>query len=107
MMTTEKEPGQGRRRHQTVRGCCLKYKLRKVSLMDAFLLLKKKELALSRVRREIEALRLVAPLLMDDTAASGQVMPSFASAQRNGTGDLVSSRDESWGLIKKLRRRAR
>jgi hypothetical protein len=44
---------------------------------------------------------------MDDTAPSGQVMPSFASVERNGTDDLVSSTEESWGLIKKLRRRAR
>jgi hypothetical protein len=76
-------------------------------MMDAFGLLKKKELALSRVRREVDALRLVAPLLMDDTAPSGQVMPSFASVERNGTDDLVSSTEESWGLIKNLRRRAR
>jgi hypothetical protein len=75
--------------------------------MDAFGLLKKKELALSRVRREVDALRLVAPLLMDDTAPSEQVMPSFASVERSGTDDLVSSTEESWGLIKKLRRRAR
>ena len=68
-------------------------------MMDVLELLKKKELALSRVRREVEALRLVAPLLMDDT----EVMPSFAFAERTGTDDLVSSTEESWGLIKKLR----
>ena len=72
-------------------------------MMDVLGLLKKKELALSRVRREVEALRLVAPLLMDE--ASGKIMPSFAPAERNGTDDLVSSTEESWGLIKKLRGR--
>ena len=98
-----KIPDPKSRRHQKVRGCWPEYKLRKVAMMDVLGLLRKKELALSRVRREVEALRLVAPLLMDDT----EVMPSFAFAERTGTDDLVSSTEESWGLIKKLRGRLR
>ena len=70
-------------------------------MMDAFELLKRKELALARVRREIDALRLVAPLLMDDT----EVMRSFAPRERTGTDDLVPSTEQSRGLIKKLRGR--
>jgi hypothetical protein len=70
--------------------------------MDVFRILKEKELALCRVRREVDALRLVAPLLMDDMDDS-DVMPSFVSAERTGTDDLVSPTKQSWGLIKKLR----
>jgi hypothetical protein len=67
--------------------------------MDALRLLKQKELALARVRCELEALRIVAPLLIDDMDDS-EVLPSFA--ERTGTDDPVPSTKESWGLIRKL-----
>jgi hypothetical protein len=57
-------------------------------MRDIYEVLREKEHALERVRREIEALRAVAPLLADD-ATSGPAYPPDAGRKEATSGQQV------------------
>jgi len=59
-------------------------------MKDLYQVLRQKELALEQVRKEIEALRFVTPLLSEDTEADLDTRPSFAApsqSRRTSSGD--------------------
>ena len=83
-------------------------------MKDVFLILRQKESDLARLRIEIDSLRLVAPLLAEETSreneidlASSESEESFPDPQHTGTDGPLSSFGNSesrfWGLIKKSR----
>jgi hypothetical protein len=83
-------------------------------MKDVYLILRQKESDLARLRVEIDSLRLVAPLLADETRhdeqinlASSDSEESFSDPQSTGTDGPLSSIGNSesrfWGLIKKSR----
>jgi hypothetical protein len=49
-------------------------------MKDVYQVLRQKELALERIREEIEALRFVTPLLSEDTEADNNTRPSAVAA---------------------------
>jgi hypothetical protein len=83
-------------------------------MKDAYLVLRQKESDLARLRVEIDSLRLVAPLLAEETSHEEQIdldssgsEESFPDPQHTGTDGPLSSIGNSesrfWGLIKKSR----
>jgi hypothetical protein len=59
-------------------------------MKDLYQVLRQKELDLERIRQEIEALRVVTPLLSDEPEADGTARPSRVAAptpRRAGNGD--------------------
>ena len=83
-------------------------------MKDVYLILRQKESDLARLRVEIDSLRLVAPLLADETMQEEQIdltssesEESFSDPQPTGTdgplSSIGSSESRFWGLIKKSR----
>jgi hypothetical protein len=60
-------------------------------MRDALELLTEKETELERVRKEIESLRAVLPLLADDIQEPQPDRKPVSNVQATGTGDLSSS----------------
>ena len=60
-------------------------------MKDLYQVLRQKELALEQVRKEIEALRFVTPLLLEDTEADNNNRPSLlappSQSRRTSSGD--------------------
>jgi len=60
-------------------------------MKDLYQVLRQKELALEQIRKEIEALRFVTPLLSEDTEADKNTRPSLLAApshaRRTSSGD--------------------
>ncbi len=86
-------------------------------MKDAYEALKQKEADLSRVRHEIESLRIVASLLVDDLSPDQSDQPYLVSAEKSdnldpdleptGTDGLFSSvttpRSSLWNVLKRAK----
>jgi len=86
-------------------------------MKDAYETLKQKEVDLSRVRHEIESLRIVASLLVDDLNSDPSDMPYLVSAEKSenlqldleqtGTDGIFSSiatpRSSLWNVLKRAK----
>jgi hypothetical protein len=85
-------------------------------MKDVYLILRQKESDLARLRVEVDSLRLVAPLLRDEssheegidlTSSDSESEESFPDPQSTGTDGPLSSIGNSgsrfWGLMKKSR----
>ena len=86
-------------------------------MKDAYETLKQKEVDLSRVRHEIESLRMVASLLVDDLNSDPSDKPYLVSAEKSenlqldleqtGTDGIFSSiatpRSSLWNVLKRAK----
>jgi hypothetical protein len=84
-------------------------------MKDAYEVLKQKEADLSRVSQEIESLRIVAPLLVDDLSSDSDQMPLISAETTDEIFDLedtgtdgppssgATSHSAFWNALKRAR----